>query len=106
MTTLPDKLAATRANRVWVMDRGMVSQENLKFLRARDGQYIVGTPQAKLRQFEEYLTEKEKAMHERFVGRLEDALGKMQVSVAGLAGTRKDLSQHRKLCNRRFHYPP
>jgi len=44
-----------RANRVWVMDRGMVSEENLKFLRSRQGQYLVGTPKAMLRQFEEEL---------------------------------------------------
>ena len=31
-------------NRVWVMDRGMVSEENLKYLRERGGKYIVGTP--------------------------------------------------------------
>jgi transposase len=48
-----------RANRVWVMDRGMASEENLKFLREREGQYIVGTPQSMLRQFEEYLTRKD-----------------------------------------------
>jgi transposase len=48
-----------QANRVWVMDRGMVSEENLKFLRQRNGQYIVGTPKAMLRQFEEYLTRKD-----------------------------------------------
>jgi transposase len=46
-------------NRVWVMDRGMVSEENLKFLRERGGQYIVGTPKAKLREFEQHLTEKD-----------------------------------------------
>jgi transposase len=48
-----------RANRVWVMDRGMVSQENLRFLRERGGSYIVGTPKAMLRQFEQYLTDKD-----------------------------------------------
>ena len=42
--------------RVWVMDRGMVSEANLKFLRERGGQYIVGTPKAMLRQFEQHLT--------------------------------------------------
>jgi len=42
--------------RVWVMDRGMVSEGNLKFLRERGGQYIVGTPKAMLRQFEQHLT--------------------------------------------------
>ena len=44
-------------NRVWVMDRGMVSEENLKYLRERDAQYIVGTPKAMLRQFEQHLVE-------------------------------------------------
>jgi len=48
-----------RANRVWVMDRGMVSAANLKFLRGRGGSYIVGTPKAMLRQFEQYLVNKD-----------------------------------------------
>ena len=30
--------------RVWVLDRGMVSEANLKYLRERGSQYIVGTP--------------------------------------------------------------
>ena len=47
-----------RARRVWVMDRGMVSEENLEFLRSRGGQYIVGTPKAMLRRFEQHLLEK------------------------------------------------
>jgi transposase len=46
-------------NRVWVMDRGMISEENLKFLRERGGQYLVGTPKSMLRQFEKYLTEQD-----------------------------------------------
>jgi len=48
-----------RADRIWVMDRGMVSQENLRFLRERGGSYIVGTPKAMLRQFERYLTDQD-----------------------------------------------
>jgi len=48
-----------RANRIWVMDRGMVSEENLKFLRQRNGSYIVGTPKAMLRRFEKHLADKE-----------------------------------------------
>jgi transposase len=47
-----------RARRIWVMDRGMVSEENLEFLRSREGQYIVGTPKAMLRHFEQHLLEK------------------------------------------------
>lgn len=46
-------------SRVWVMDRGMVSEANLKFLRERGGQYIVGTPKQMLRQFEQHLTEQD-----------------------------------------------
>ena len=45
--------------RVWVMDRGMVSEANLKFLRERGGQYIVGTPKAMLHQFEQHLAEQD-----------------------------------------------
>ena len=103
-----------RANRVWVMDRGMVSEANLKFLRGRGGSYIVGTPKAMLRQFEHHLThkdwhevqagvevklvpgpdgtetfilarsrdrrEKEKAMHQRFLERMEIGLKRMRAS--------------------------
>jgi hypothetical protein len=48
-----------RANRVWVIDRGMVSEENLRYIRDRDGYYIAGTPKAMLRRFEQQLTEKD-----------------------------------------------
>jgi transposase len=41
-----------RARRVWVFDRGIVSEENLAALRRRNGQYLVGTPRAKLKPFE------------------------------------------------------
>jgi hypothetical protein len=118
-TTVEEIVAAMekkygRASRVWVMDRGMVSEDNLAFLRSRGGKYLVGTPKAMLRQFEQHLTEKdwhevqegveaklvpgpdgdetfllarsvdrrekEKAMHERFITRLEESLRKMQAS--------------------------
>jgi len=48
-----------KANRIWVMDRGMVSEENLQFLRDQDGHYIVGTPKATLRSFEKDLLEQD-----------------------------------------------
>jgi transposase len=103
-----------QANRVWVMDRGMVSEANLKFLREKGGSYIVGTPKAMLRHFEQHLTDKgwseaqegvqvklvpgpdgdetfilarsedrqkkEKAMHDRFLERMEAGLIKLQAS--------------------------
>src|SRR3989304_964434 len=44
-----------RAQRVWVFDRGVVSEENLKYLREHDGRYLVGTPRIQLRRFEQEL---------------------------------------------------
>lgn len=41
-----------KADRVWVMDRGMTSEENLEFLRERKSQYLVGTPKSDLKKFE------------------------------------------------------
>lgn len=46
-----------RARRVWIFDRGIVSEENLAALRRRNGQYLVGTPRSKLKQFEQELLE-------------------------------------------------
>jgi len=41
-----------KANRVWVTDRGIVSEENLEFLRGRGAGYLVGTPKSMLRRHE------------------------------------------------------
>jgi transposase len=43
------------AGRIWVMDRGMVSEENLEYLKAGGRRYIVGTPKSQLRHFEKEL---------------------------------------------------
>jgi transposase len=43
------------ANRIWVMDRGMVSEENVEFLRERGQRYILGTPKSQLKIFEREL---------------------------------------------------
>jgi transposase len=111
-----------QAGRVWVMDRGMVSQENLEFLRTRNARYLVGTPKSMLRQFEKHLLdkdweevrdgvevrlvssadaqetfvlcrsedrrEKEKAIHARFLARIEDGLSKLEKTLAGAARKR------------------
>jgi hypothetical protein len=103
-------------NRVWVMDRGMVSKDNLEFLRQRDAKYTVGTPKSLLRAFERELTEKnwvaaqegvdvnlvpspngdetfllarsvdrrakELAMHEKFIGYMEEGMAWHPRSVA------------------------
>jgi hypothetical protein len=43
--------------RIWVLDRGMVSEDNLDFLRARGARYRVGAPKSRLKQFEPQLHE-------------------------------------------------
>lgn len=46
-----------QAERVWVMDRGMVSEANIDFLRRRGARYIVGTPKSQLRAYHTQLAE-------------------------------------------------
>ena len=41
-----------KARRIWVMDRGIVSEENLAAIRKRGGHYLVGTPRSQMKQFE------------------------------------------------------
>src|SRR5579864_5246246 len=41
-----------QARRIWVFDRGVVSEENLQSIRRRGGQYLVGTPRSQMKQFE------------------------------------------------------
>ena len=101
-----------KAHRVWVMDRGMVSEKNLEFMRESGARYLVGTPKSLLKKFEHHLLdqhwekvasgvevrlcpspdgteetfvlcrspgrkEKENAILNRFVVRLEDKLTKL-----------------------------
>lgn len=46
------------ADRIWVMDRGMVSENNLTMLRQKGRRYIIGTPKGSLRQVERQLLDK------------------------------------------------
>lgn len=104
--------------KVWIMDRGMASAENLAWLRQTGRRYILGTPKSELRKWAPALTdnthwreiragievklcaapegdaetfilcrsrdrgEKEKAMHDRFSRRIEQALAKLQARIA------------------------
>jgi transposase len=102
-----------KAKRIWVMDRGMVSEENIEFLKDRKAKYIVGTPKSMLKKFERELLsqgweevhcgvevklcacpegtdetfvlcrsegrkDKERAILNRFIVRLEAGLGKLK----------------------------
>ena len=103
-----------KAQRIWVMDRGMVSEENLGLLTKEGRRYILGTQRVQLKKYEEELlktdwqevqsglevkrvdspdgqevfilcrsrdrAEKEKAIHDRFEQRMEEALIRMAQS--------------------------
>jgi transposase len=45
--------------RTWVMDRGMVSEDNLDMLREEKAHYIVATPKSALKAFEQRLLDKD-----------------------------------------------
>ena len=48
-----------KARRIWVCDRGLVSEANLQAIRKRDGLYLVGTPRTQMKQFEAELLKQE-----------------------------------------------
>jgi transposase len=41
-----------KARRIWIFDRGIVSEENPAAIRKRGGQYLVGTPRRQMKRFE------------------------------------------------------
>src|SRR6266481_1986445 len=60
-----------QAGRVWIMDRGLASEKNVRFLRAGGRRYILGTAKNSLRKFErELLSEDWKQVHEGLEVRL------------------------------------
>jgi len=106
-----------KSDRVWIMDRGMASAENLELLEEEGRRYIIGTSKSQLKRFEQHLLtqdwkqvheglevklcpspdggketfilcrsearrEKEQAIHNRFITRLEKGLQKIQKSCA------------------------
>jgi transposase len=44
-----------RANRIWVMNRGLVCQDNIEYLKQGCRRYIVGTPKSMLKRYEQAL---------------------------------------------------
>ena len=60
-----------KANRVWVMDRGMAREENVEFLKQEGRRYILGTAKSMLKRFEqELLSQDWKQVHEGLEVRL------------------------------------
>ncbi|MHC4529735.1 MAG: IS1634 family transposase [Planctomycetota bacterium] len=48
-----------KADRIWVMDRGMISEANMKFLREGNRRYIIGTPKSMLKPYEQELVKED-----------------------------------------------
>jgi len=44
-----------KSRRIWIFDRGIVSEENLEMLRKKEMQYLVGTRRGELKRYEEKL---------------------------------------------------
>ena len=40
-----------KANRIWAMDRGMVSADNIEWLQQGERKYVIGTPKSELRKW-------------------------------------------------------
>ena len=47
-----------KANRIWVMDRGMVSAENIAWLNETGRRYVIGTPRSELKRWARQLADK------------------------------------------------
>jgi len=54
-----------KVNRVWVMDRGMVSAENIAWLNATGRRYVIGTARAELKRWSRQIAEKDDWRHIR-----------------------------------------
>lgn len=54
-----------KVNRVWVMDRGMTSAENIAWLNATQRRYVIGTARAELRRFAKEIADKTDWRHIR-----------------------------------------
>jgi transposase len=70
VTTVEDIVEAMeakhgKAKRVWVMDRGMTSEDNLEWLREGGRQYLVGTPRSELQKWGFEFNEEEGWKHIR-----------------------------------------
>ena len=92
-----------RANRIWVMDRGMVSEDNVEFLREGGRRYIIGTAKNSLRKFERELRATDwKQVHAGLEVRLVPAPGGQEVFILCRSAERqaKEQAMHERFENR------
>ena len=93
-----------RANRVWVMDRGMVSAKKISWLQSTKRRYVIGTPRSELKKWEREITEREGWVEIR-----EDIEAKICPGSEGTetfllcrsaARAEKEKAMHRRFCER------
>src|SRR5437879_12049598 len=85
-----------RAGRVWIMDRGLASEKNARFLRAGGRRYILGTAKNSLRKFErELLSEDWKQVHDGLEVRLAPAPDGAEVAILCRSAERQAKAQAR-----------
>lgn len=83
-----------RAQRIWVLDRGMVSEENVAFLKQGQRRYIVGTPKSMLKKYEQELLSKDwHAVHEGLEVRLCPAPDRAEVFILCRSAQRQQKEQ-------------
>jgi transposase len=94
------------AERVWVMDRGMVSEANLTFLRERKARYLVGTPKSWLRAHERTLLEQtdwtsvQDGLEVRLVERPDGEPGERYILCRSGARAQKERAMLQRQCER------
>lgn len=83
-----------RAARIWVLDRGMVSEENMAFLKQGGRRYIVGTPKSMLKRFERELPAQDwRQVHEGLEVRLCPAPNSAEVFILCRSAERQQKEQ-------------
>ena len=83
-----------QAQRIWVLDRGMVSEENIEFLKRGQRRYIVGTPKSMLKRYErELLAEDWRLVHEGLEVRLCPAPDSAEVFILCRSAQRQQKEQ-------------
>jgi transposase len=83
-----------RAARIWVLDRGMVSEENVEFLKQGGRRYIVGTPKSMLKRYErELLSQDWRQVHEGLEVRLCPAQDGAEVFILCRSAERREKEQ-------------
>ena len=83
-----------RAQRIWVLDRGMVSELNVEFLKQGQRRYIVGTPKSMLKKYEQELLSKDwHEVHEGLEVRLCPAPDRAEVFILCRSAQRQQKEQ-------------